>query len=170
MPSKIPPRSSVCPRFNDSSLLPPPPLFPEKRPQHLGTFIGTYAFHHLHPMVQPGILAQLIQRPHRPGFGIRAAIDQPGDAGVDDRSGTHRAWLQRDIQRAIEQPPVADRLAGQSQGNDLGVGGWIVIGFTAIVPLADDSAAGVMHDHAADRDFAKVMRFARFGQSQAHGG
>ena len=45
----------------------------------------------------------------RAGLWVGGAEHHPPDAGVDQRAGAHHARLQRDVQRAIEQPPVARR-------------------------------------------------------------
>ncbi len=40
------------------------------------------------------------------GHAVSRAEDEHGDAGIDDRAGTHRAGLERDEHRAALQPPV----------------------------------------------------------------
>ena len=40
------------------------------------------------------------------GDGVAGAEDNGGYTGIDDRTGTHGAGLQRDEQRTVVQPPV----------------------------------------------------------------
>ena len=102
------------------------------------------------------------------GFGIAATIDQSGDAGVDDRTGTHRAGFQRDRQRAVEQSPVAEKLGGGADGDDLGMGCGIMVDDPAVVAGADDSAGGVVENHAADGHFVHRAGQPGLFDSQLH--
>lgn len=60
------------------------------------TFSGQDACLDLHAVVKAGIVAELEQGVNRAGFGVWAAVDQPGDAGIDDSASAHWAGLERD--------------------------------------------------------------------------
>jgi len=110
-------------------------------------------------MIQSRVGAELIERPHSAGFRIIAPIDQPWDAGVHDCPGTHRAGLERDVEGAIQQPPMAEGRAGFAHRDDLGVCGRVVIGLAPVGASPDDSAGRIVNDHATDRNFAERHGF-----------
>src|SRR5262249_40693311 len=49
----------------------------EKRPEHRPALLRHHSAHHLHPVIQPLIGAQPVQRLHRSRLWIRASIHQP---------------------------------------------------------------------------------------------
>ena len=55
------------------------------------------------------------------------------------------------MERAIEKTPMANLSAGLAHGDDLGVGGRVVVGLPAIEAAADDPGGRIVNDHAADR-------------------
>lgn len=111
-------------------------------------------------MIQSRVGAELIERSHRTGLGVIAPIDQPWDAGIDDCPGTHRARLERDVEGAIQKPPMAEGRAGLAHRDDLGVRCRIVIGLPTVGASPDDSSGWIVNDHATDRNFAKRPGFA----------
>lgn len=62
------------------------------------------------------------------GFGIVRAINQASNAGVDERSGAHRARFNCSKQVTVAQTMVTEVLRGIAQRDDFGMSGWIVIG------------------------------------------
>ena len=82
---------------------------------------------------------------HRAHLRIRRAVNQFGDATVDQRPGTHRARLQGDGYAALIQPPTAHHASRLPQGKDLRVSGGIRIDFAAIVCGCEDLVAPVNH-------------------------
>ena len=83
----------------------------EEVAQQLACFSACSAGHDRRAMVEPWIAAHLVQADDRAGLRVGGAEHHPADAGVDERAGTHHARLERDVQRAVEQPPVADDAA-----------------------------------------------------------
>src|SRR4051812_42455282 len=58
-------------------------------------------------MVEAGIGGDPVQAVARPGLGIGRAIDDAGNPRLDQGAGTHRARLERDVERTAFQPPGA---------------------------------------------------------------
>src|SRR5437763_15338278 len=50
----------------------------EKVAEQGRALVGQHAFDYLHAMIQSLIFAKPIQRPHRAGFGVGAAVDEAG--------------------------------------------------------------------------------------------
>ena len=89
----------------------------------------------------------------RAALGIGRAVVEPGDPSMPDRSGAHRAWLERDPQLAAVEPLVAEPFGGAAQGEDLGMGGRVGEPARRVVRLADHRA--VLDHDRADRHFAR---------------
>ena len=88
-------------------------------------------------------------------FRIVGAINQPLQASVDQRSGTHRAGLNRGKELAVFQPMIADQGGRVSQGNDLGVRGWVAI---AQIPVpASTHHLAMANHHRTDRHLAHLQ-------------
>jgi len=92
--------------------------------EHVGGFICQHTRDEMDPVVEAWIGCQLEEARAGTGFWVECAKDHPADAGVDDQPGAHGARLERDGERAVVEPPVADGLAGLFDGNELGVSGW----------------------------------------------
>lgn len=114
-------------------------------------------------MIEALILTDLVKRLDGAGLGVVAAINEPGDPRIDDRAGTHRARFQRDRKDAINQPPVADDLRRLTDGDDLGMGGGVLIGLPAIKTPANYFAGRFMEDYGPNRDFVHSPGVFRFG-------
>ena len=72
-----------------------------------------------------GWLMTCMMLPAAPALGSRAPKTRRRDARVHDRSGAHRAGLQRDVELAAAEAIVAERAGGLAQGLNLGVGAGI---------------------------------------------
>lgn len=99
-------------------------------------------------------------------LGVHTAHDHLGDAGLDDGTGAHLAGLQRHIEGAFLQPPVADLLAGFVDGGDLRVGQCILVRIPAVIPPADDLT--LVDNDAADGYFSQCIGFLRLPQGFPH--
>ena len=99
---------------------------------------------------------------HAAAQGVRQAVDDAGNAGLDDGPGAHGARLFGDIERSVEEPPVAQRGGGLGDGDHFGVGGGVVQQLALVVCAADNggqaerqTGVGVgADDDAAGGDFA----------------
>ena len=99
---------------------------------------------------------------------VAGAIDEPADAGMADRTGTHGAWLERHVEFEPCQAVIAERQAGPAQGDDLGMGRRVVPGNRRITPLGHDLPAGGIDDQSADRRLARFACRLRQLQRPAH--
>jgi hypothetical protein len=120
----------------------------------------------LDAVVQARVLDEVLQRAAHPGLRVARAEDQVGDPGEHDRAGAHRARLQRHVERAPEQAPVAGRLRGATDGDHLRVCRRVLQGVREVVPGRDQLA--VAHDHRADRNLSDRLRAARLLDREAH--
>jgi hypothetical protein len=85
-------------------------------------------------------------------FGVIGSIDQAADTSVNQSSGTHGARLNCNKQIAVDKAIVTQVLTRLAQGDNLGMGGGIVVNNVAVGAAADD--ASLMHDDGTDRDFS----------------
>ena len=69
----------------------------EEIPEQPGTFFLQHALLHLGMVVEIHG-KQIAHRAAAAGLGIRRAVDHPGDPGIYDGTGAHRAGFQRHIQ------------------------------------------------------------------------
>ena len=97
---------------------------------------------------------------------IPAAEHQARNARQNDGPHAHGAGLQRDVQRAVAQPPGAQSRGGGLNGDQLRVGGGILRGFAPVAAARDDRA--IVDDDRAHRHFVKQRRAARLPQRFQH--
>jgi len=98
------------------------------------------------------------------GLGVDCCVDQAADAGVEDGPGTHGAGLEGDVEGAARrQAIVGEGAGGVAEGDDLGVGGGVVIAQDTVLSAGDDLA--VVNDDGADGDFAITLGGAGFGDA-----
>ena len=107
--------------------------------------------HDVHPMIQPGVVQQVVQGMHGAGLRIDRAIDENGNAGLEDGPGAHRARFQRDVERAAIEPPRSQRMGRLGDGDHLGVGRGIVELLSLIVGAGDHLA--MVDNRRADGHF-----------------
>ena len=67
---------------------------------------------------------------------------------MENSSGAHGAGFQRDVESAIVETIVAQGLAGVTDGDDLGVGGGVVVAEDPVVAAGDDLSCGSDDDCA----------------------
>ena len=96
-------------------------------------------------------------------FSPKAKLLDPGDR---DRSGAHRAGLERDPDRALVQARGTELRSGPSNGLDFSVGRRVRRDAHGVTALRDHLAAK-RHDRA-DRDFARLGRLACEIERPAH--
>jgi hypothetical protein len=106
---------------------------------------GLDAAAHRVAMVEPRVLADAVERRHRAGLRVVAAVDHPADARVDEGPGAHHAGLQRHVGRHALQAPGAQGRRRGAHRQHLRVGGRVFQGLAEVVrpreltPSADTS-------------------------------
>src|SRR5437588_10305135 len=71
--------------------------------------VAAHAAQNRRMMVQTALREQIDYRPARARFRIARTEDNPRDSCVEHPPGAHCAWLERAIQRAIDEPIIAKR-------------------------------------------------------------
>src|SRR5580704_5779028 len=96
------------------------------------------------------------KKPHagidRAALGVGGAVIEPPDPRERDRAGAHGAWLERDVEVAIDQPLGADPLGGLPDRQNLRMRGRIAVGQGPVTGGGDDLV--IPDNHASDRNFA----------------
>jgi len=87
------------------------------------------------------------------GFGVFRAVDDTLEPGMYHGSGTHRARLNRNKQRAVTEAVVANSRTGFAEHKNFGVSGGVVIEDAAVVAASND--LGVANNDRADRNFPR---------------
>ena len=124
----------------------------EEVAEQLACFLGTNSGHDGRAMIEPRVAAHLVQADQRTGLRVDRTEHHSPDSGVDQRAGAHHAWLQRDVERTVEQPPVPDDGGGIADRQHLGVCGGVTRQLALVVPGGDHLA--VAHHDGADRHVA----------------
>ena len=99
-------------------------------------------------------------------FGVVGAIDQAGNASLNDRAGAHTARLDGHIERCISEAIVAEEAGGFAEDDDFRVGGGVAVANGAVAGAREEFA--VMDEHGADGNFAAGGCSAGFGESFLH--
>ncbi len=89
---------------------------------------------------------------HAPRFRIKRANIKPGNAGMRNGPGTHRARFQRHIKIATHQPVLPKRCAGRAQGDDLRMSRGI-LSQTRMIATAPDNLP-LLHHNRPHRNLA----------------
>src|SRR5262249_13563165 len=109
----------------------------EEALEHGRTVLGHHAADDLQPMIQPRVLAQLIQAAHRSRFWIVRPEHESSDPRVDDRARAHRAWFERHVQARAVESPASSVATGLAHRDDLRVPSGVVILFANIEASAE---------------------------------
>ena len=117
----------------------------------MAAFRFEYAAGHMNLMVELGHFQQVEDGTSATRLGVHTSHNDFRNACLDDRAGTHLAWFQGNIERAVLQTPVAYFFAGFIDRRYFRVCQGIFIRIAAIISPAYDLS--VADDHAANRDF-----------------
>lgn len=104
-----------------------------------------------HLMIEARMIEHMQDRTGCPGFWIACGVDQAVQAGMNHCAGAHGAGLKRDVELAVSQAIIAERLCRGAQGDDLGMSGWVEIAQDSVLSARDDFA--VVNDYGSDGDF-----------------
>src|SRR5262245_11131413 len=127
--------------------------------EQLAAAVGEDALDHRDPVVEALLVHDVEDRTAGAGDRVVGAVDDAGDARVDQRARAHGARLERHVNFRAFQAPVLERLGGLGDGDHLGVGRRVVEGLDLVVGPAEDMA--FMDDDGADGDFARLRRALR---------
>lgn len=138
----------------------------EKRFELFRSLVRTEPVDHGKPVIKPLVGAKVIQAADASGLGVFGPVDEPVDACVDQGAGAHGAGLECDNERAVIQSPSAEFLSSSADGDDLGVGGGVVVRLAEVVALAEDDRFVVdqLVDHGSHGHLA--LRGGLVGQVQ----
>jgi hypothetical protein len=142
--------------------------FDEKVGEDLATFVGEEAGGDFDFVVELGVVHDGEDRAAGSGFGVGGGVDEAGDSGVEDRSGTHGAGFEGGVEGAVFKAVVAEMLASFAEGYDFGMGGGVAVAEDSVLASAYDFVF-VDHD-CAYRDFAVGFGVVRFGDGGAEVG
>ena len=98
---------------------------------------------------------------------VRRTVDDAIDAAHDERTRTHRARLDRNVERQPRKAPAAKLPRRFLQGDDLGMCRAVVPGFAHIVRTRDDRAIRI-DEHGADGHLARLESFLRLLERLLH--
>ena len=110
----------------------------------------------------------------RPTLGIAGAIIEPGNPGMGDRAGAHRARLQRYPEIALGQAIITNRFGSGTNRQHLGVRGRIVesarrIGGNRENPAVEDDGRADRHVPGSSGLGGSIERGAHRGRDREHG-
>jgi hypothetical protein len=117
-------------------------------------------------MIERGVAEDLEAGMHGSAFGILAAIDEACDSRLNHGSRTHRAWLDRDVNRDAVQSIISERFGRGAQGHDFRMSARITIGDGAVPRARQELVAE--HDNATDGHFAAFGRGPRLRERKLH--
>src|SRR6267154_1733021 len=80
-------------------------------------------------------------------FGVVGAVDEAGDAGLNDGAGAHAAGLDGDVKGGVGEAVVAEEASGLAEDDDFGVGGGVTIAGGAVAGTGEDLAIGAVLVH-----------------------
>jgi hypothetical protein len=120
--------------------------------EHLAALFGQEAGDDLNFVVELRVVHNGENRAAGSGFGVGCSVDEAGDAGVEDGSGTHGTGFERGVEGAVFEAVVFECAASFAEGDYLGVGGGVAVAEDTVLASADDF---VLVDYdCAYRDFA----------------
>ena len=107
-------------------------------------------------MIQLRVIYDFQNGMDRASLRVFGAVNQPPNARVDERSGTHRARLDGGVDLAVRQTMVAESSGRLAQGNNFGMGGGVVIQQVAVE--AAPYGTIIANDYSSNRHLTGVQR------------
>ncbi len=99
-------------------------------------------------------------------LGVKRSEVEVADSGEGDGLRAHGARLQGDVEIAVREARRPGYAAGFANGQQLGMGGRIIVPLDPVVGAGDDVA--VPDDHRADRDLARRSCELRLFEGRRH--
>ena len=122
------------------------PPFLKKIPEQSGTLLGQYTGTHIRLMVQSRTACDIEQGFTRPCFAVCTPVNDTADAAHHNRTSTHGARLDGDIERQPRQSPPSQCLTGTADRDQLCMCCGIVLRLTEIVSARNDTACIIKDD------------------------
>jgi hypothetical protein len=122
---------------------------------------GQHAAANLHLVIQAWVIDHPKHGVHGASFRVIGAIDQAANARVNHRPRAHGARLNCSKEFAVDQPVVAEVSTGISQGQNLSMCSWVIVGEVAIpTPAYDSTFANQDGAHRHLSDLQSALRAA----------
>ena len=100
------------------------------------------------------------------GLGVVGTVNEAADARVGYGAGTHGARFDGDVEIAITEAVIAERVSGFAEGDNFGVGGGVGVGDRAIAATGNDLAFA--DDDGADGNFGESCGALSFAERFFH--
>ena len=119
-------------------------------------------------MIQAGVVTQVVEGPAGPGARVGRTEHKPSHPGRHERTGAHRAGLERHHEGDLAQPPSSECNSGVPQGQDLGVCRRVARQLALVVARRHHLPAD--QGDGADGHVTVRHGVVRLGQGDVHGG
>ena len=139
----------------------------EKLLKQLAALVAAHARDDLYPVIQYVGIGYAEVRFDGAEPQIVRPEDKPGDAGIDERSGTHRARFERRIYGDAREPIIIDRPCRQAQSLYLGMRRRVVKAYR-FVARGREQLARSRYDARADRHLARGSGETRLRKRFVH--
>src|SRR5262249_37434221 len=80
----------------------------KKRPKNCRRIVSEYPSGHRQPVIQSGVVAELIKGLHSAGLGIKAAKNEPSYPRLNNGSHAHDTRFKRHVKLAVAQSPTTE--------------------------------------------------------------
>ena len=151
----------------------PGPPRPEKLAQQCGGRLRQDTRFDLEPVIEAGVLHDVAERPAHTGLRVGCRVHQSVNLCQDERARAHRAWLERNIERCIEEArfgsvarTTANALGGAAQYERFRMRCRIIGGACAVVCFGDQHT--VADENCAYGDFVDCTRSIRLFDRALH--
>lgn len=120
--------------------------------------------------IRPMMALRLLEHPramfHRAALGIACRVIDPGNPGMGDGPGAHRAWFERYIEIASIQPLGPQRLRGPANRYHFSMSGRITTIAGEIMRCSNHLT--LPHDHRPNRHFSRCSSDSCLLKSLSH--
>ena len=103
-------------------------------------------------VIEPRVVRETEEGVDGAAFGVGCSVDESVDPRVDQRSGAHWAWFERDVEGCAMKTPSTERDGCSFEYDEFCVRGRIAPGLAAVVIARDEIFAE--GQYGPNRDFA----------------
>lgn len=122
------------------------PTCAEKTLEKIGGSLGEHTRNTDDAVVERTVDTDRVFRLHPTALWIVGGPDDALDSGIDQRTSTHGARLERDVHRRTEEPPVTDGCCCTPQSHDLGMRRWVAGSLPLVVTNGEDAPRRIHDD------------------------